>query len=290
MNNSIIQNNENVSPTFKIPLWYLQLKTRIIKYNNLFFLDLILSTIPAGILTSILMIFIENFTSLAIGILFIIFWFIFFYIFWRKFTKDVRLDNFEKFAYYNEAIGLDLEKLSVDENLYVDSSIMISSLYSSSRNVARTFPKLKKRSTEKTTRGLLLEFSEKIYNLYKLFKKPEDHKVELVNLSKEFILLANSVNTTNEIDNTILVSLNKALNDILIPRPIDRINNFISSLLSIIDPSKKIGKIILIIFDVGLFFFVFYGSMKFLGATNNYALGASMLLCTSSLILILSRK
>ena len=278
---------EKDSYLFTTPLWYYRLQAKRQTYIDRKFGIFTISAIIAGFGGSILLfIFARNPYYLEITIIsFFILLTISLYIFWRLFAKESRLDLFEKFAYFCEGISLDFNRISIDSELPVAPLYSINSV----EIYLNKMDKLNKKSNKKL-KIELKDFSKKLDNILVLFENPIEKKLILADLSKKFNELAEYAYYHREITSDALEPVYNAIKDVVKPDSIDKFINYISSILDFWKKSKYIKKMILIGFDVVIFFGTFQGFILFLGVTNNYALGASMALFIALLLFILAKK
>lgn len=286
MKNNEVVKKENKVVVFKTPLWYLKLKSRALKFSERLLWVIFLPFIPAAIIVSLLSNLYKNtdYSPLITGILFVILLAIFFTIFYEKMLKKIRLNKFESFAYYAAAIGLDLDRLSIDEKLYIKPAFSINSLSSDSWWLSRKY----KAQSESDIKNSLKDFSEYLDRIYILLKNPGANKDKLSTISKKILSLGSYVNTHHQIDLNLLNSVSEELHNIEKLSRKDKMANLFSAIISLCEKSTAVRGMLYVFFDFVIFCIAYFGSTTYLDIDKNYAFGGSIGLFGLLLIFILN--
>ena len=252
-------NDETQVTFFKTPLWYLQLRARVLKFNERIIWITFLPFIAAAILLVgvNIIITIEFYPLFINGILYIVFLIVFIIIFWKFIIGDTWLNRFESFAYYAGAVGLDLDRIIVDENLYINPAYSINSLSSYCWWVSRKY-----KSNEKLLESLN-KFSGNIDKIHILLKDPKKNKNKLENISKKLLNLGHSIFLNKEVNKNRIDEVLKELADILKPSRKEKVKTISKSMLSLFEKSTILKGIVYIPIDLGIAYAIIcIGSMQ----------------------------
>lgn len=171
------------------PLWYLKVRSTIRRKENIVPIAMILPFFIAFVVAMYINQLINHYTyySSYITLAILLIFFLSFPLVTWKFIipKKYKLSKLEYFAFYCGSLGLDLNRLSVDSELYTKAYLNLSWLKTYTKKIGRTF----KSERDTWLRESFQDFYYLLTRLKIFLRNPENYSDELYSLSERMIQL-----------------------------------------------------------------------------------------------------